>query len=40
MYNHRLWANELSIPNLKPGVYVAEILRDKALLERKTFLVD
>lgn len=40
VYNHRLWANELSIPNLKSGVYVVEVLRGNALLERKTFLID
>lgn len=40
VYKSRLWASELSIPNLKPGVYVVQVLRDKALLERKSFLID
>lgn len=40
VYQKSITTNELAIPELKPGVYVISILRDNALLAKKTFMVE
>jgi hypothetical protein len=39
VYKKLISANELVIPGLKNGVYVIDVMRDKVLLERKSFIV-
>ena len=40
VYRIPISGNELAIPGLKTGVYVIEVVRDKVLLERKSFIVE
>lgn len=40
VYKKMISANELVIPDLKAGVYVIDIMRDKVLLERKSFIIE
>lgn len=40
VYRNPVSASELIVPDLKAGVYVIDIQRNKALLERKSFIVE
>jgi photosystem II stability/assembly factor-like uncharacterized protein len=40
VYKKPISANELAIPGLKSGVYVIDVVRDRVLLERKSFLIE
>lgn len=40
VFHAPITGNELVVPELKSGVYVIDVLRDKTLLERKSFLID
>ncbi|MEK7391790.1 MAG: hypothetical protein AAB214_04410 [Fibrobacterota bacterium] len=40
VYQQPISANELDIPGLKTGVYVVEVLRDRVVLERKSFVIE
>jgi len=40
VYRQTISASELETPALKTGVYVLDVVRDRVLLERKTFLIE
>lgn len=40
VYNTRIFANELALPDLKTGVYIINLLQDRVVLESKSFVIE